>query len=814
MTTSIFSDQIPGLLQTHFDQLHIGSGIAVEVIKKRGYFSALGRKELEDLGFSKAQQRTPSLVIPLHGPSGDNAGHQIRPDNPRRNSRTSKEIKYETQRGGTLRLDIPVRFRQQVKDPSIPLWWTEGAKKADAAATHGLCCINLSGVWGFKSKNIFGGVTVSADMDDIALADRECTIAFDSDIIDKAEVKQAMERLAEHLLRRKAIVYIVRLASGLDDKKVGLDDYLLTHTVEQLEALRELYEAEDEPVRNYECREAGVGYKNEDGQWQPIIPVPTSIVSMEMEAEGEAGANYTLLVQTDDGNRALHLTASQMADGRSLRAAFLAVGIALVPRREHHVAPALLATSGDYARIRLYHRIGWAKGNYIAPGQEPKGVKVSLPHRVFANLGTGKPDDARESMLGLLAAMPEEQTTIAVAHAFLAPLSRPAGLDRYKYALHITGRTGTFKTSFACCLMALWAGEDWVMQPILKWGEGATNNAIVAHAAHLADSLILIDNFKPSTGGGSRAFIGLIHNIVEGAEKERLTRTSQLRQSREIHAWPLTTGEDVPREDAASMARMLVMHFTWPGGHNAKLAQAQAKAAHLPALMRSWIAWIKANPETVKALGETMERRRDRWAQWLMVYRPKTINILRLATNLSMQEIAWEAMSLCDDLQFITNRRAEVHRRGLEQIALEMGAATAESLEANVWLGALSDLAGSGVAYMRGLNGSVPVPTPDRTTKAIGWQDDDFLYLLPTITHDLIRESLRRAGQPLNVSATTLYKQLKSLGALAASTGDTNLFSKKINGKTHRLICLYRRAIEYDDPLDDADSEEKGGYSY
>ena len=105
-------------------------------------------------------------------------------------------------------------------NPSIDLWITEGIKKGDALASHGLCAAALLGVWGFKGKNQDGGVTFLADFDYIALKGRKVIIAFDSDVSVKPEVKKAMERLGEHLRRKGANLYVV-LCPRMGPKKWG-----------------------------------------------------------------------------------------------------------------------------------------------------------------------------------------------------------------------------------------------------------------------------------------------------------------------------------------------------------------------------------------------------------------------------------------------------------------------------------------------------------------------------------------------------------------------------------------------------------------
>lgn len=234
------------------------SGISDEVITARGYRTITDEKELIPLGFSTVQRRTPGLLIPGYGPDGGNGFYSFRPDSARViENRRKREpdgsfkqrvIKYETPEGSGVRLDCPPVCSERIKDPSLPLWITEGAKKADALASHGLCAVSLSGVWGFKGKNDFGGVTWLADWDYIALKGRDVRIVFDSDVMQKPEVRKALERLTAHLQRKGAHVSAVYLP-GVKDGKIGVDDYLLTHTVDDLEALVDAPRPQPKPAQ-------------------------------------------------------------------------------------------------------------------------------------------------------------------------------------------------------------------------------------------------------------------------------------------------------------------------------------------------------------------------------------------------------------------------------------------------------------------------------------------------------------------------------------------------------------------------------------
>ena len=52
------------LLPQHVNLLR-DSAITPEVARARGYWSAEKKSELEELGFSRSQQRAPALVIPI-----------------------------------------------------------------------------------------------------------------------------------------------------------------------------------------------------------------------------------------------------------------------------------------------------------------------------------------------------------------------------------------------------------------------------------------------------------------------------------------------------------------------------------------------------------------------------------------------------------------------------------------------------------------------------------------------------------------------------------------------------------------------------
>lgn len=136
------------------------SGITPEHAAARGYESITSSGRLANLdgnghGIVKAGRKVPGLLVPMLRFDASTWGYQFRPDDPRLDDK-GKPIKYETvwqQRNG---LDVPPGVGPMLADPSIPLWITEGVKKADCGALHGLCIVGLVGVWGWLGTNSAG----------------------------------------------------------------------------------------------------------------------------------------------------------------------------------------------------------------------------------------------------------------------------------------------------------------------------------------------------------------------------------------------------------------------------------------------------------------------------------------------------------------------------------------------------------------------------------------------------------------------------------------------------------------------------------
>jgi hypothetical protein len=226
VNASDLAGSLAGTLRERLDHPHHRrmlleeSGISPEVAAGRGYYTAKTKTELARLGFSNPQRRDPALVIPMYSPAGELVTHQIRPDAPREDGK-GKPIKYETPAGSAIHLDVHPSQTERVRDASVPLWVTEGVKKADSLASRGQCVVALQGVWCWQKDGI-----PLPEWEDVRLWGRSVCVIFDSDVMTNARVQAALEGLVGFLGGRGARLRVAYLPDASGGGKQGIDDFL------------------------------------------------------------------------------------------------------------------------------------------------------------------------------------------------------------------------------------------------------------------------------------------------------------------------------------------------------------------------------------------------------------------------------------------------------------------------------------------------------------------------------------------------------------------------------------------------------------
>jgi len=144
--------------------------------------------------------------------------------------------RYCNPKGAGNKLYIPpvtLMDHTKLRDVSVPIYITEGQKKALRACQDQLVCVSISGVDSWKTK-VEGKSEPMPDLDLIPWKDRYVLLVFDHDPKPQTQVNvlRAQERLAQELTSRGARVKGIQLEPGFENQKIGLDDYLELRGIE------------------------------------------------------------------------------------------------------------------------------------------------------------------------------------------------------------------------------------------------------------------------------------------------------------------------------------------------------------------------------------------------------------------------------------------------------------------------------------------------------------------------------------------------------------------------------------------------------
>lgn len=233
------AEYVDGCDSTTRRELHTESAIDPAVTRERGYETITRPSRADDgirerlrrlriPGWATSEDRYfPGVLIPLWGPTGAKVSYQWKPRVPVPN-RDGKKMKYASQQGRASVLDVHPRWTladgviPPIRDVTIPLWITEGIKKADSLTSRGCVTVALNGVYNWRSTHGTLG-----DWEDIPLKGRKITVAFDADALGNPNVLRAMTRLGRWLKSKGAaqVLYLIPPAQHAGHDTKGVDDY-------------------------------------------------------------------------------------------------------------------------------------------------------------------------------------------------------------------------------------------------------------------------------------------------------------------------------------------------------------------------------------------------------------------------------------------------------------------------------------------------------------------------------------------------------------------------------------------------------------
>ncbi len=828
------------------------SAIPAAVAADRQYQSLTVQAEVRRCGFSALQARVPALLLPIRDVFGEISTYQLRPDTPR--IVDGKPRKYETPPGTRMVLDVPPLARAALADPKVPLFITEGVRKADAAVGLGLCCVALLGVWNFRGTNDQGGKAMLADWEQIALNQRLVYVGFDSDAMSKPGVYAALERLTAWLRRRQAEVFIVFLPAGPGGIKTGLDDFiaaghgvdaLLAHAAPELRPLAAPAREEAADAGPYAATARGLVWRKEtrDGPSETLLANFTATITSDTVADdgAELRRQFELQVQLHGQTQQITVPASQFA-GMNWVAELLGAGAIVAPGMglRDHARAAIQLLSGVVPTRRVYAHTGWRRidghwcylhaGGAIGAAGAVAGIEVALdgPLARFTLPVPPAIDEARialQASLALLDRLPPDLAIPLLGAVYVAPMWEALGSDAPDFVPWFHGPSGTFKSELLALAQAHYG--DFARQT-LPLSFTATANAVERMAFTAKDALLVVDDYHPASDPReaqemARVASRLLRGAGNAAGRARLQADTRFRPALFPRCLPLVSGERLP-EGHSTVARMFPVPVA-PGAIDlTSLTAAQAVRAQYPPAMSGYLQWLAGRMDREEA-GWLVGRYRDlrQQAQQTGGHRREPGQVAHLLLGLELVLGYGVALGVVTEAER-TERLAAAWEVLVAQ-AREHGAAQAEDAPHRLVLRLLADGFASKRIYLETREGEAPpdgqrwgwemqrrsdrdgIPEEELrhlpTGTLLGTLEPAWLLLAPEITYQYLVTASRTAGRVFPVDLRTLLRRLDEAGLIATEDeGRRRLVNVWIGGSTRRVLKLRRDALAVELPED------------
>ncbi len=194
------------------------SGLTDETIRALGLFSASPQDIPRFLSGWTLPDLQSALIFPYPGEDGF---YRVKLFPPVK-GRDGHTIRYYQPPGSGVKPYIPRAAAPVLSDPTVPLAWTEGEKKAARACQEGLPCLGLGGLWNW----IEDGQPI-AGLDAMAHVERPETLYPDSDVWSRPELLRAVYAFGKELEARGAKVSVAIIPPGREGERRGLDDFLV-----------------------------------------------------------------------------------------------------------------------------------------------------------------------------------------------------------------------------------------------------------------------------------------------------------------------------------------------------------------------------------------------------------------------------------------------------------------------------------------------------------------------------------------------------------------------------------------------------------
>jgi hypothetical protein len=321
----------------------------------------------------------------------------------------------------------------------------------------------------------------------------------------------------------------------------------------------------------------------------------------------------------------------------------------------------------------------------------------------------------------------------------------------------------------------------------------STANQLERRAFILKDMPFVIDDYAPS-GIDARELELKANRLLRS--QGNLSARGRLRSDlTERPAYPprgiiISTGEQHPAGHSI-LARTLLIELNRSRINLSSLSEAQRMASRLPSAMAGYILWLAPQmgkmPELLRGTFDAARHRATSGDEHLRV--PGTFAHLWIGIDC--------ALSYAVEIGAVSKSEADALRTRSSNALREIGLRQAQSVEgerpSRRFLSVLATLLTQGRAALLDKEAG---PTEQNGIAAlVGWQDEEFVYLMPEAAFNSVARFCRESGEFFPVRFDRLLCDLNKEGISDCVDG-RNTATVTLGGKKRRVVRLWRDRVD------------------
>ena len=480
------------------------------------------------------------------------------------------------------------------------------------------------------------------------------------------------------------------------------------------------------------------------------------------------------------------------------------------PRCREYLRYYIQTTADSADRLTEYHVTGWKKidgeWHYLLPGDDSLNVTLKGKLQHYCGEQGFTPEDLIDAY-DLFEKPPAPSRVIQplVAFTFLTPLNefmRQAGCMP-KFALFLTGRTGTRKSTIAALILSFFGRFTSTDLPM---SFRDTANSIIANSFSLKDVLTCIDDFYPSDNAEMKKLNATAQTVMRAygdrTGLSRLRSDSTLMESRPPQGNAIITGELSPDIGESGTARYFALELKEGDVDLSRLTLCQNDAENgaYRRTMTAYTQWLKQSflsdgdctSEFVAVLSKLYREYRTDYIHHNLTCHgrlPETVASLMVGMRFFMQFLKEIGVIKQEEQDFDLDE----FRKLLYALADIQSEKVEQDKPAHVFIRKLWSLIEGGKVLITERNR--PKEFDPFPPGYIGCQDGDYYYLNKELAHSAVKKLCTEQGESFPLSAKALVKALAEEG-LIKTTPSGNTVSLRYCERNLRYMALDKQKAQ------------------